>query len=387
LVFADPVVALVRSANGSMVVASEAPHRVAEIRPLERSDLEASTALFELALGSGVRAADPAKVSLFERTFLDNPWVDPELPSLVATDEHGRIIGFIGAEVRRMRFGDRAVRAVWCQNFVVDPEARRLGLGAILLRRMLKGPQDAILTDNGSETVREMWVRLGGHMLELKGVHWVRLFRPWRIAAQVAAPRARPRLRTAVGRLAVALDAATEAAAARYLEPRPVEDTVVELTPRSLLEALPTMTRHLTLYPDYDEPYLEWLFQELARVRSRGQLVAHLVCDRSGQPLGWYLYYLRPGWRSEVLQLVADQRSVGRVLDHLLFHAHRHGSAAVRGRLEPGHVETIVSRGCLLWHRGGALAHSRDPELLCALRSDTSLATRLEGEWWTDALV
>lgn len=133
------------------------------------------------------------------------------------------------------------------------------------------------------------------------------------------------------------------------------------------------------------EGTLVYTDNSLVKVERRGRLVAHLVHDASGQPLGWYLYYLRPGWRSEVLQIVAAEPNVGRILDHLLSHAHRHGSAVVRGRLEPGLVEAVVRRRCLLWHRGGALAHSRDPALLCALQSDGSLATRLEGEWWSDA--
>jgi hypothetical protein len=159
------------------------------------------------------------------------------------------------------------------------------------------------------------------------------------------------------------------------------------LTPLTLVEAIRATCKRLELYPDYDEVFLEWLFAELMRVPRRGRPVAHLVRDDGGRALGWYIYYLRPGGRSEVLQIAAIDREVGRVLDHLLWHARAHGSAALRGRLEPSLVEAIVRRRCLLWHRGGALIHSRDPELLCAVHSDRALMTRLEGEWWSGALV
>jgi GNAT superfamily N-acetyltransferase len=367
--------------------ASRPPDSLAEIRALERADLAETTALFELALGSGVRSAEPALMKLFERTLLDNPWVDPELPSLVALDERGRIIGFIGAEVLRMRFRDRTVRAVWSQHFVVDPAARRLGVGAVLLRRRLRGAQDITLTDNGSPVVQEMWKRLGGEALDVKGIHWIRVFRPWREATHTAAMRTRPRLQAALSPLAATLDAVTVAGAPRYVRPRPVEDTSLPLTPRLLLDALPAVTSRLKLYPDYDEAFLEWLFRELVTVEQRGRLVAQLVQDRSGQPLGWYLYYLRPGRRSEVLQVVARERDAGRVLDHLLYHAYTHGSAAVQGRLEAGWVEAIAARRCLLRHVGGALAHSPDPELVCAMHSAQTLATRLEGEWWGESFL
>ena len=358
------------------------------IRPLVREDLPEVAALFELVMGSGERRADPAMVDLLRRTLLEQPWADPELPSLVATDGGGRIAGFIAAEVRRMCLHTRPVRFVWSQHFVVDPQQRHKALGALLMARMLRGPQDATATDTASDVVRQMWARLGGETLHLKGVHWVRVFRPWHVAARVAAPRLkRPRARMALRPLAGALDAVTQVAAAPLLEPAPVDLGAEPLTPRTLVEAISVVGDGLELLPDYDEAFLEWLFAELARVARRGRLVAHLVRNDGGRVLGWYLYYLRPGWRSEVLQVAAGDRDSGAVLDHLLYHAHRHGSAAVRGRLEPGLVEAVVRRRCLLWHRGGVLIHSRDPELLRAAHSERSLMTRLEGEWWSDALV
>jgi hypothetical protein len=357
------------------------------IRPLEREDLPAAAALFELVMGSGERTSRPAMVDLLERTLLDQPWFDPELPSLVATDRDGRLAGFLAAEVRRMRLNARPIRVVWGQHLVVDPVHRHEALGALMMARMLRGPQDATVTDTASDLVRQMWGRLGGSTLHLKGIHWVRVFRPWHVAASLAEPRLRRhRLRAALRPMASALELVTQRVAARVLEPTPVDVRADPLTPLTLLEAIRAMCKRLELYPDYDEVFLEWLFAELARVPRRGRLVAHLVRD-AGLALGWYIYYLRPGWRSEVLQIAASDREVGRVLDHLLWHACAHGSAALRGRLEPGLVEAIVRRRCLLWHRGGALIHSRDPDLLRAVHSEGALMTRLEGEWWSDALV
>jgi hypothetical protein len=358
------------------------------IRPLEREDLREAAALFELVMRSGQRRSEPALVGLLERTLLDQPWFDPELPSLVATDSEGRIAGLLAAEVRRMRLNARPLRIIWSQHLAVDPEHRHEALGALMLARMLRGPQDATVTDTATDLVRQMWVRLGGNVLHLKGIHWVRVFRPWHVAARLAAPRlSRPRARATLRPIAGALDVVTHRAAARLLDPAPIDVRAEPLTPHTLAEAIPTICKRLALYPDYDEASLDWLFGELVRVPRRGELVAHLVRDKGGRALGWYIYYLRPGWRSEVLQVGAGERQVGDVLDHLLWHAHTHGSAALRGRLEPGLVEPVVRRHCLLWHRGGTLIHSRDPELLRAVHSEAALMTRLEGEWWSDALV
>jgi hypothetical protein len=358
------------------------------IRPLEREDLPEVAALFELVMRSGQRRPDPAMVDFFRRTLLEQPWADPELPSLVAMDEDGRIAGFIAAEVRRMCLRARPVRIVWSQHLVVDPQQRHKALGALLMARVLRGPQDATATDTATELVDQMWTRLGGETLYLKGIHWIRVFRPWHVAARLAADRLkRPRARTGLRPLAGALDAVTGVVAAPLLEPTPVDLTAEPLTPHSFVEAITAVRNRLELLPDYDEDFLGWLFAELARVERRGRLVAHLVRNDGGRVLGWYVYYLRPGWRSEVLQVAAGDGDLGAVIDQLLCHAYRHGSAAVRGRLEPGLVEAVVNRRCLLWHRGGVLIHSRDPELLNAVHSERALMTRLEGEWWSDALV
>jgi hypothetical protein len=159
------------------------------------------------------------------------------------------------------------------------------------------------------------------------------------------------------------------------------------LTPALMLASMPRVARRLDLRPAYDEEYLEWLFGELPRVKGRGELVATLVRNGRGRPMGWYVYYLRPGWRSEVLQIAATgERDLGSVLDHLLAHAYAHGSAALRGRLEPGMLQALAGRRCFFWYRGGTLVHSRDPSLLAAIESN-AFVTRLEGDPWLDRLV
>lgn len=363
------------------------PSRLAEIRPLERRDLPSMAALFELVFGARVAAASPALVDFFERTLFDYPGVDPELPSLVALDERGRRIGVLGAEVRRMRFGERPVRVVWPVHLAVEPAARRLGVGAILLTRMLRGPQDLTATESGSQEVRHMWEALRGQQLLLRGISWLRVFRPWSVAATMSFVPRRARLRALLEPLAATLDVATLAAGRRYLEPDPVPDTAVPLTPRAMMEFLPTVTERLTFYPDYDDDFLQWLFRELVRVERRGRFVGRQIHGGSGRPMGYYLYYLRPGGRSEVLQVAARKRDMGRVLDHLFSDAYRQGSAAVTGRLEPELAEAVMHRRCVLRHPGGVLVHSRHPDLLSAVGSRHSLFTRLEGGWYLDTPV
>ena len=325
--------------------------------------------------------------NFLRRTLIEQPWADPEIQSPVAVDDGERVVGFVGAEVRRMRLDDRTVRFAWAGHTAVTPAARRGAAGFLLMRRLLEGPQDATLGDSASPLMEQMWMRLGGRRLELKGIHWVRVFRPASVAARVFAPR-RPRLRAGMRLLASRFDDLAAPVARPLIAPQRSAAAVEALTPRGLLAAAPTVTGAATLRPAYDEAFLQWLFAELARVRARGQLVAKLVRNARGRTLGWYLYFLRPGWRSEVVQVAASgERALGTVLDHLLAHAYGHGSAAVRGRLEPGMLGWVAGRRCLLWHRGAAVAHAQDPRVLAAIESPDALISRLDGDPWTDTLV
>jgi hypothetical protein len=356
------------------------------VRPLERPDLPSVAALVRETLGLGPPSAEPALGAFLRRTLIEQPWADPEIPSLVALDADGLVVGFVAAEVRRVRVGGRPLRFAWAAHTAVAPASRSHAAGFLLMRSLLQGPQDATLGDGASPLMEQMWLRLGGRRLEQKGIHWVRLFRPASVAAHLVRVR-RARLRAGVRAAAGRLDDLTSRVA-RVFAPGAAPSREEALTPAAMLDAWPRIARDLVVHPDYDEGFIDWLFHELRRVQARGELVTRLVKDARSRPLGWYAYFLRPGWRSEVLQVAATgERALGIVLDHLLAHAYARGSAAVRGRLEPGMLDAVARRRCVLWHRGAAVAHARDPQVLAAIESPHALLTRLDGDPWIDVLV
>lgn len=373
--------------NGQFPQGDAERHIGTTIRPLERADLRSVAALFRETFQVGPRHTEPALAAFFERTLLDHPWADPEIRPLVAVDANGIPVGLIAAEVRRMTLAGRTLRFAWAGHTAVTPEARRRAVGVLLMRKLLEGPQDATFGDSASPLVEHMWVRLGGQRVDLKAIHWVRVFRPVSVVARLIAPR-RPRLRAGMCWAADRFDGLTSSVARRIVAPAPGQGADEPLTPAAMVANMRRVARRAVLRPAYDHEFLEWLFAELRRVKGRGELVARLVRNGRSRPIGWYIYYLRPGGRSEVLQVAAaGERDLGTVLDHLLAHAYAHGSAALRGRLEPGMVQEVVRRRCVLWHRGGTLVHTRHPDVMAAVESNNALITRLEGDAWLDRLV
>jgi hypothetical protein len=165
----------------------------------------------------------------------------------------------------------------------------------------------------------------------------------------------------------------------------PVDDPAIErreLEPAVLLSHMADVLHDIDLRPIYDLDSLTWLLGEASDKTSLGTLRARVVC-RNGIPIGWYLYYLRPGAASEVLQIAARKGAFDVVLRCLLEEAKAGGASALRGRLDPRYLEELSVRHCWMRREGSAvLVHSRRPDVLDAIQRGSALLSRLEGEWW-----
>lgn len=354
------------------------------IRPLERDDLAQVVSLYEQVSRSGSRTAPPGMSAYFERFFLDHPWADAEIPSLVYTDKDGSIVGFLGSHVRRFVFDGRPIRAGCSGQLVTEPGARNQAAGAFLMQAYMDGPQDLTFTDTASDTVRRIWERLRGETFHVGCVGWVRVFRPLRFAASYRA-RHDPagELGALTGSLASALDTVSVRLPRGPFRSGAPETTAEDLSAAVLAERLAETIGPARLHPAYDAEFAAWLLREMAEVRVHGRLRARLVREPGGEIAGWYVYYLREGGISQVMQVATGERHVGAVLDHLFHEAEEGGAAALQGRLEPRLLASLSTRRCLLHFSGYlALVHARNTEILAALASGRSLFTRMEGEFW-----
>jgi hypothetical protein len=359
------------------------------VRVMRREDLPEAATMFARIMRSTPPGSERALAAFFERALFDCPWADPSIPSLVAEDADGAIVGMIGTQTRRLRIpaSGQELRLACLGFFAVDARARRGAVGVELARRAMDTGQDATVTDSASVVVESIAKRLGGRLVELKGVHWVRVYRPAEVAGGLAAMAAR-RLRNAgaLHALAGAVDDATAPAAQSLLATAEVQTVAEPLTPALMIEYVDALVEDGGPRVAYDRSFLDWLFGELGRSAPRGEPVAELIRDAGGRVLGWYVYFRRPGGRSEVMQIAARARDLPSVLDHLLRDAQVHGSAALRGRLEPGLAPLVARRRCVLWYRGGTLAYARDPRIVRALEH-RGMLSRLDNEWFSDALV
>ena len=149
-----------------------------------------------------------------------------------------------------------------------------------------------------------------------------------------------------------------------------------------LIARLPSLSRDRALRPEYDERSLRWLLGVAQQNEPGRELRRRLVRDPRGEVVGWFLYFLEPGGICDVVQLLAGKGAAAAVFDQLLADAWRCGAVMLEGRLEPGMLREMSLRHCYFRQAGPwMLAHSKQPEVLDALRSGTAFLSRLEGEW------
>jgi hypothetical protein len=347
---------------------------------LERGDLPHVASLCELLLGTGSRTPRAELAPFLERTLLDHPWTDAEIPSLVHVEGDGRVTGFVASQLRRMRFDGDPIRMVCVSHLVSDPGSRT-PIGALLLRHVLRGPQELTITDTGTETVRAMWERLGAETIYTNCVNWRRLLRPWSFAAgRLSVYRRGPRSQPgrALRAASAGLDAATSSLAPGLLGVGAPAADVETLRPAALREHLSSVAAGLRLVPDWDADFLEWLFEEL--VRRDGELGASLVTS-DGRPIGWFVYQLPPTGNCQVIEVAARRDREGTVLDHLFREVQARGATSLEGRVEPRLLEPLSRRRCIFRYGVAMVAHSGSADILHAIDSGRALLTRLEGEY------
>jgi hypothetical protein len=347
---------------------------MAEIRPFRYADVAAVVAL---------QRAHMEDWSLDERALvglmLDHPWADEELPSLVAV-ENGEIVGFTGVQVRRLQFDGRPIVGVVSTNGVVAPDRRGGAVGALLLTRVLKGPQAVTWSDAAIPAVARVFEMVGGHVDQPRSADWMLVLRPVRWAGGIVG--AAVRREAASSRTFVPVGAVpAQAAGPRLLRrafPEPEANVTGEdATAATIVEHVPALNRKRRVWVDHDVAHLEHLFRLVETFR--GPLVRRLV-RREGRPIGWYAYLPRRGGASRVLHLAAPDADVDAVLGELVSHAREHGSAVLTGRAEPHLQEALTRRFAVLGYTRRPVLRAKDPELAAAMATSTTVLTRLEGE-------
>jgi hypothetical protein len=355
------------------------------IRPLIEEDIPQVIDLHQRLLRNGRNFSAETVTSYrtyFGEIFFRHPWSDPESPSLVYQADDGKVVGCLGVLPCRMSWHGQPIRAALGHHFMVEPGSRSTLAALELLKAFLLGPQDLALATEANHTSRKIWEGVGGKTSLLYSLRWTRPLRPTRFfLSRLETRRSLVPLALAFGPFCRVLDAALARAPESHFHLPPAQAAGEELDRETLLGCLRELSRRRALSLMYDERSLEWLLGLLDQIKTPGDLQKVLLRDTGGNIVGWYLYFLKPGGVSEVVQVAANGKAMEKALDHLFYHAWRRGSYAVSGQVDPRFIQEYLTKHCFLHGGSWTLVHARNPDLLQTIDRGDALLTRLEGEW------
>lgn len=347
------------------------------------------------------RRPDTGLTELVMRIYVEDPNGDDDITSLVAEDTEGTMLGFLGTSVMPVIVDGEERKMAGIFPSVVAPEASST-VASLLLRKFLAGPQALTFSDGGHAKFERIWQALGGGVGPIQSLRWVKLFRPGQLgldmlvrrrgSIRIAKPVLQPLAAGAdwLGRRVIptrfTADTRIDANSENLVTTSREEYRSEELTPTLLAEFAPLFHVKARLQPRYTEAHTSWQFGEMRKITEQGTLQTRLVRTRDNSPVGWFVYYLRPGGLSNVYAIEGLDRHLPGVVDQLFLEADAGGAGALIGRLEPSLRRSMRERGALV-HNGGSLQliHSRDKSLLDDALLGRVGFNRLQGEnwyWW-----
>jgi hypothetical protein len=353
---------------------------VSAVRACEATDIESVAGLFVRVFRRTEAPAPPSLRAYMNDLYLDNPWVDPDRPSLVAVDRHDRIVGFLGVVPMPLRLRGRKLAGAIGGNFMVDARFADPLVAVRMLKRFFAAGQDLALTDTANPTAIRFWERLDGRVAHFQSMRWVLAVRPAALGLALADGEHRgPLLRAAapVARLA-------DRVVARRVRP-PRSD--VELRDASVATAFAVLDelvddRDLRFAGSLNE--FEWLVEMMRRRTRFGPLRMLTMHAGSSSPYGVVMYYPN---RRDVAQLAiaaAAPNHLGSLVGALRRDAYDQGSVGIMGHADARLAMELRHLACAYIYRNDfTVLHARDESLLAPLLSGDVAMTRLTGEWWT----
>lgn len=365
---------------------------MSEIRPLSAGDLPAVARLYRATLQRRSSPPPQALEDYFRALFLEGPFADPAIPSLVAV-ENGALQGFIGATAQPFSKGDRTFKAAIASSLMVEDHDANPILGVRLLKAFLSGAQDISLTETASGATLAIWRQLGGHMLDQHSLDWVRVLSPARFGLELLGGRLKGL------RLLSPLAKAIDAKIVRRAEPgvhaqwigladdfKPAKPIAVEEITLAgagpLVETL-IQAQGYDIRPQWSPEAMAFLMADVAQKPQFGPVRACAVKTPGGQPLGMFITYTTDRGHARLLQLLARRGQEGLVADAMFADAAKRRAIAVEGRITPQVYPALIARRCYFMHRSASAVHGKDQALVDDFASGRGMFNGLVGEYCT----
>ena len=351
------------------------------LRSLEAGDIPQVVRLRRRVFGQSEHRSDTTLGRYYHTLFFENPWHDKRYPSLIQEDADGEILGFVGAIPRPMLFGTERITAVTSTELMVTPEARGL-VGPKLLRRLFDGPQHLTYSDRSNDQARALYEGLGGSAALWYSLYWSVSINGARISYETAAGGTpRSAAARALSFASRSLDRLSNAS----MTHNKIATQDEPLAPETVMSLMRRLAGKNTLVPEYETHSFSWLIQRLSETeKSRRVVTAQVI--HGDEPIGWFIYVIRPDGEIDLVQMAALPGREGMTLDHLIYHARAEGGTVLRGRLDRRFAPLISQRGLpLTLGQPWTVVQASRSDVATQFLAGNAFFSRLDAEWWIGA--
>lgn len=356
-----------------------------EVRAFSEEHVRDAADLYLRSMRGQNRPSPKPLQDYFRDIFHCNPWVAPDVPSLVYID-NGKLVGFLGVIPRPMQFRGRSIRAAVATQFMVEARPYRGSAAIELLRHLFRGPQDISFTDGASEEASVMWAAAGARVARVYSFNWIRFLRPFEAAsgmfdrmggASAVLKRASDLVAAPVGFLLSKVPVGMLRKPRSKYSSRPV-------SPEGLLECIHEFSGREPLKPAYAMPDFNWLMSEASKATGLGALRMMTVHEPDGTRCGSFVYYAKPGGSAYVLRIGWRRRDhFSGVLTALFEDAWQQRAYAVKGQAIAQFLPAMSAEYCLFSQLNSCVVgYSADPDLLNSFLLGDTAMSRLDGECW-----
>lgn len=356
------------------------------------ADLDALIGLYRASFPAARRRPVQEVERKFRALFFDGPFASAEVPSLVARDADGLIVGFRGWLLRRWCLGEEPLAGRTENSQMVRADARRRGVMSAIQEHgreiVARQGADWFAFSGDASTGEGLGFNIGTHRKELHefylqqyGFGWEIVLRPLRLGATRGFVR-RLRLpglageRLAQGAAAILPRAAGAAHGGEPLRAAP-------LSGQALAECHAALGADYPLRLDESVESWLWLLEYMADYPSRGRFHGRVFLSASREPIGFYAGYLRPDGRFDVLGLGVLRDRLPDAFDQLLRDAAAIGAQRAAGRAAALQLRTLIARGASISAGLHVRINSPRPDIRLEFESMQALISGLEGERWT----
>ena len=356
---------------------------MSDVRPLSATDIEAVAGLYCRVLRRSKAAPTPALASYFQTFYLDGPFRHADIPALVHVNDEGRVSGFVGVHAVPYIVGGKQLRAAFCGALMSEDQGADPLAGARLMKAFINGPQDISISETANVISETIWSRLRGRTIPGYSFEWFRIFRPLGFMNAFAGEKAT--VFQAIAPISRLLDGRGPGSS-NFLRfsplPTPAGLTVEDAEPEHFASAIETLSAGKQARPDWQNGYLDHVLANAMMKPAFGKAHLGLVRTKGGEPIGAFLYHLKPDGIGRVLQVLAIPGRYGVVLDLLFTHALENGAVGLRGRSSPEIIEAATGRSMIMATISSTVIHVREPAMMEPFLNGDCMLTGLAGERW-----